>query len=103
MVLDLIPLDRREREMEGTWKGREITNCTFIHTHCVKSFIICMQEIGFTLHVFYEYIFTCEEKHCVVLVPWKKAFWKKYLPSLKKIQIYNDALQWKLKYVSKKV
>jgi len=29
---------RREREMEGTGKEREreITNCTFIYTHCVK-------------------------------------------------------------------
>lgn len=50
------------------------------YTLCQKSFIICMQEIGFTLHVFYENIFTVK-KTLRCTCPLEESLpWKKYLP-----------------------
>lgn len=69
--------------MEGTGKEKtERDYKLYFHLHilCQKGFIICVQEIGFTLRVFYENIFTVK-KTLRCTCPLEESLpWKKYLP-----------------------
>lgn len=82
--------------MEGIGKERERDYKFYFHpyTLCQKGFIICVQEIGFTLCIFYENVFTVKK----TLSPGRKHSLEEISSPLKKIQIYNDAFQWKYKY-----
>ena len=88
---------RRERERDGGNREgeRERLQILLSSIHIVsKRLIICVQEIGFTLCIFYENVFTVKK----TLSPGRKHSLEEISSPLKKIQIYNDAFQWKYKY-----